>query len=254
MGINNRNYGGGSAETVINNSTDNTNKNARSASLAKIFGFLFIGLLITAGVAFLGGYLFSRLLANDPSSFTPVLNGTLIGVSIVQIILTFVISLVLLKGKHSILPWALVYVILMGILLSTFTLFIDWRILGLAFLLTSLVFGVMFIISMLTKGNMNGVALVATMLLMGAGLVGLFTFIFLLIWPMQSAGLVWGLDFIIFFAICLITLYDIHRIRKICEQGELTTNLELYCAFTMYVDFIYIFVKIVTYIVVASKR
>ena len=37
-------------------------------------------------------------------------------------------------------------------------------------------------------------------------------------------------------------------IKKITERGEMSTNLELYCAFTLYVDFIYILIRVIYFL------
>ena len=66
----------------------------------------------------------------------------------------------------------------------------------------------------------------------------------------------WIVSFALFAAMMFITIFDIWNIKKICEKGEMSTNLELYCAFTLYVDFIYILIRVLYFLIIifGNKR
>jgi FtsH-binding integral membrane protein len=102
----------------------------------------------------------------------------------------------------------------------------------------------MTVIALITKSSMNGLAIIGSMLFIGAGITGLFAWIFTLFLPIYNLTLYYILTFAVFVAVMLITMWDVKRITTICENGEMNNNLSLYCAFTIYTDFIYIFMRI----------
>ncbi len=210
-------------------------------SFAKIFFYMFLGLALTTGVAFgVGAILVYK--CPDVETFRNVYLGLMIGSGIALILMTFIINLVFLRGKHSILVPAIIYCLLMGTLLSSFTIFIDWRLLGMAFGITSGVFLLMTLLAVFTKGNMSPLAMLGIGLLMGSGILILVNLL------VRSSTLYWVISFAVFAAMIFITIFDIWNIKKITERGEMSTNLELYCAFTLYVDFIYILIRVIYFL------
>ena len=258
MGINNRNYNSSEptfeqekpSETIVK-------AGSRSLNMAKVYGYLFGALLFTGAIAFLVGYLFSLWIAHDvaidATGYASGMVVILIASAIGLIVLSFVVHGVAFRNKHSVLPYYIAYTTLMGILLSTFTLFIDWRILGVAFGITSIVIGIDALIALFAKGNMNWVAMMALSLLFGSMIVFFFSWLMAL-WIPAMATMIYIIDFVVFIAIVLFTLVDIVRINRIAEQGDMSTNLALYCSFIIYTDFIYIFIRIVYYIAMFSNR
>lgn len=216
-------------------------KSSGTLSFAKIFFYMFLGLALTTGVAFgVGAILVYK--CPDIQTFRNVYLGLMIGSGIALILMTFIINLVFLRGKHSILVPAIIYCLLMGTLLSSFTIFIDWRLLGMAFGITSGVFLLMTLLAVFTKGNMSPLAMLGIGLLMGSGILILVNLL------VRSSTLYWVISFAVFAAMIFITIFDIWNIKKITERGEMSTNLELYCAFTLYVDFIYILIRVIYFL------
>ena len=118
-------------------------------SFAKVFLYMFIGLGLTTVVAFAvgGGFYLGLTRGADPDLILQVGLGLTIASAIALIILMFIINLVTLRGNHSwVLPMTL-YCVLMGVVLSWFTLLVDWRLLGLAFGITAGVFLLMTLIA-----------------------------------------------------------------------------------------------------------
>ena len=254
MGINNRDYN--TSNPTIEKPHNEAIKSAgsRAVNMAKVYGYLFLALLFTAGVAFGIGYLFSLWIASNADNAVVGMNVILIVSAIGLIVLSFTVQGVAFSNKHSVIPYFIGYVTLMGVLLSTFTMFIDWRILGVAFGITSLVIALDAIIALFSKGNMNFLATLGITLLFGGGMVFFFSWLFIFLFPNVFGPLLYAIDFIVFAAITILTLVDIARINKIAERGEMSTNLSLYCAFIIYTDFIYIFIRIVRYIAIFSSR
>lgn len=259
MGINNRNYNT-SEPTLVEEKPSATvvQVGNRALNMAKVYGYLFLALLLTGGIAFGVGYLFSLWMAHDiaigETGYSSGMLIILIGSAVGLLILSFVVHGVAFRNKHSVLPYYIAYVVLMGTLLSTFTLFIDWRILGVAFGITSIVIGVDALIALFAKGNFNWAAMMGISLLLGAGVVFLFSWLLILLFPTVFGPILYLIDFVVFFAIMILTLVDIVRITKIAENGEMSTNLALYCSFIIYVDFIYIFIRVVYYIVLFTGK
>lgn len=226
----------------------------RVLSLAKVFGYMFIGLLITAVVAFAAGFGFAQWLLASPEAAA---NGLLVvmGISgVALVIMSFVVSFSMRKGKVSHIATPMViYAILMGVLLSSFTIFIEWYTLALAFGITALMFGIMTLIASVSK-NLSGVGIVGMSLFMGCIILSLVNVIFMLVLPQVWTWIYWVVTFGTFIAMILITLWDIWRIDQIAKSGEMTTNLALFCAFTLYVDFIYIFIRVLSVIVALKDR
>ena len=227
-----------------------------SLSLARVFLYMFVGLLITAGVSVGLGLLFRNIFAgadinamNDAAIAYIVI---MITCGIAVLVLSILLNVFLYKGKSLWVP-SILYTVFMGGLLSAFTIFVDWSVLGLAFGITAGVFGLMALIALLSKGNLSGLAIAGIGLLAGALILSLANWILWLVTGGTWTTLYIIISFILLAAMMLITIFDMWRIKKICERGEMSPNMELYCAFTLYVDFVYILIRII-YILLLSKR
>ena len=196
MGINNRNYNT-SDPTVeyVKPQRATIQVGDRALNMAKVYGYLFLALLFTGGIAFGVGYLFSRWLVANPDQGNAGMIAILIASAVGLLILSFVVHGVAFRNKHSVLPYYIAYVVLMGTLLSTFTMFIDWRILGVAFGITSLVIGLDAVIALFAKSNFNWVAMMGMSLLLGAGLVFLFSWLMILLFPGVFGPILYIIDF-----------------------------------------------------------
>lgn len=234
-------------------------------SLAKIFGYMFFGLLITSIIALGLGYLVSYLFisnSGNAEATEAIMIGvvaTLIVSAIAIMVMSFVVPIVVMRNKHSVLVPSIIYTILMGIMLSTITAFIPWYILGITFGITSVIFGLMALIAVLSKSRLNGLAIAAIGLVTGAGLLSLVMFILMITNVMtgELVWLYWVITLVTFAAMMLITIWDMVRIKKIAQEGEMNQNLSLYCAFILYNDFINILLRvlrIVLMILAKSKR
>ena len=257
MAINGRNYGTSGPSQNDFQKQDVINSSSKAVNLGKVFGIMFIWLLMTAGIALGLGYLFARWLgSSDPALYNRTALGTiwgvLIGSGITLLILTFVIQFVALrKAKGKAMPiLSTLYVIVMGTLCSSITIFLPWNILGMALGITTGIFGVLSLIGLLSKGRMTGVAAVGIMLILGGAMCALFTFLFTLWMPIANPMWYWIIDFAIFAGMLLMIIVDLNHIGKICEDGALSPNITLYCALTLYTDFVYIFLKIAYYLAI----
>ena len=224
-------------------------RTSTNLDIAKVFGYMFVGLLITGLVAFGLAYLFYRWMLVDSVAASDTLFVLMIVSVISMFVLTIVISISFNRNKiRRILIPAILYTVVMGVMISTLVLFLDWRLLGGAFVATSLIFGVMALIALISKGSLNGLYIVGIGLMLGAGLMSMFTWFLYLISPSTFETFYWIITLGMFAAMMFITMWDIWRIKQIAEKGALTASVSLYCAFNLYVDFIYIFLRMVYFI------
>ena len=248
---------------------DATDKRSVNSLIGRVYGYMFLGLLLTAAIAFGVGIAFNLWIfgtintANIDYSVESTFNAEgamaliiiLIVSSIALLIMSFVVHLVFLRGKHSVLTPALIYCCLMGLTLSSLVIFIPWEILGITFLITALMFGIMFIISWVSKGSLHFLAVIGIGLFMGAGILSLIGFILALTGALGAyMQLYWIISLITFAAMMFITIWDMWRIKQIAEAGDMNDNLALYCAFTLYVDFIYLFLRVLRFVIYLMSR
>ncbi len=223
---------------------------ASSNFLAKVFGYMFIGLLITAVVAFGWNFVLQKICFDANGQLTD--NGATIVlttgvISIVgMLVISFLISILSIFRQKA--PWVgfILYAICVGLAL-TILLFtgISVAVFAEAFGITALAFGSMFLIGYFTKTKINWFAFIA----MGLGIAILLTSlvwgIYFLVSRQNSILLDWGISLAIIAFEMIIVAADAYNINKIATRGEKSTNLALFCAFNMYCDFIVIFIRIV---------
>lgn len=240
------------------------NKKASTKFLAVVFGYMFIGLAITSLTAFLFAYIMAWKYGDGAGGLTASGYTLLLAVGIISLIVSYVDSIVMsiVSVKSGKAPWVgfIIYAIALGFSFSLILLAgVDIYLVAEAFGITCLAFGVMFLVGYFSPIDLSPLAFVGVALLIG---VLLSSTIFGL-WAMISyltSGSVNGLilyDYLISLAIIVIAMlftgYDANRMGKIAEQGMTNNNTALYCAFTLYSDFILIFIRIL-YILLLSKN
>lgn len=216
---------------------DATLEKSEAFSITKVFGWLFMALGITAAVAFgLAWLLLSRIISEE--GYTMLM----IAAIILMFVETFVIHIRLARNKKSLLVPFIIYSASMGIMLSTLVAVINPLYIALAFGITALLFGVMALYGLLAKRDLSIMGAMAFSIFIGALLLSLAN------WILQSETIYWIVSFATFGAIMLFVSVDMWRIKKIAESGMGSSNLCLYCAFQLYVDFMYIFMRVIEFL------
>ena len=243
---------------------DLTDKQSKGAFLTKVFGMMFLCLLITTVVAAGLGYGFLFLLnatAKDGVYNDNLITGMLVALivsAIALLIMSFVLPITFAKGKHNIIVPLMIYVVLMGILLSCFTWVFEPIILVESFGITALIFGLMALLGYLSKGKVAGIGIVMLGLLIGAGLLTLFNFLLMIFNGVKESNVMisWIVSFAIFAFLMLMTIWDVARISKIADQGMNSgNNLIYYSAYILYSDFIAILIRVIYYLaIITGKR
>lgn len=235
--------------------------NASSKFIGKVFLYTAIALAITAVTAAVIGIIFSRAFtqidystyAVDTELIKPYL-GLLIGALVVYLPLLIWIHIICFRGRGRMdIPFVL-YAIVMGVLVSSMTMFVPIAVTAISFGITCVVFGVLSLIGLTAKRDLSFLGLVALGMFFGAIMIALFNFIWSFFFPGSFQTIYWLISFLIFGAMMLITIFDVWRVKKLAQMGEQTTNVALYCAFNLYVDFIYIFIRILRIVATIYAR
>ena len=244
---------------------DFSDKQSKGAFLTKVFGMMFLLLLITTVVAAGLGYGSQYFLLQAVEAGNDELAGNiiygLIGALIVSVIalliMSFVLPITFMRGRHNILVPLIIYVVLMGILLSSFTFLFDWVILVEAFGITTVIFGVMAFLGYISKGRLAGIGFILLGLLIGALALSLVNYLMIMFGGIQEHNVTisWVVSLLIFGFLMLVTLYDVNRIKRIAENGMGTNNnLVYYCAYILFSDFIAILIRVIYYLAIFTRR
>ena len=244
---------------------DFSNKQTKGAFLTKVFGMMFLCLLITtviaAGLGYGTQYFLNQAINSGNEELTANIVNALVGTLIVSVIallvMSFVLPITFMRGKHNILAPLMIYVVLMGILLSTFTFLFDWVILVESFGITSLIFGVMALLGYISKGRLTGIGFILLGLVIGALGLSLVNWLMIMFGGVSQANvqISWIVSLLIFAFLMLVTLYDVYRIKRIAENGtRQDNNLTYYCAYILYSDFIAILIRVIYYVAMITGR
>jgi FtsH-binding integral membrane protein len=234
-----------------------------SKFLAVVFGYMFLGLLLTAVTGFLFALFMARAFYDAGTNYLTdqgvvVLVATLIGAAIGSWIDTIVMAIVSAKTGKA--PWVgyIIYALLFGVIIGSFLLIpgMDFATMGEAFGITALAFFAMFLVGYFSKVNLNPLAFVGISLLIGVILASLFFGIWYLIVPSDGAMILFDfvVSIIVVVATMLITAWDANNMAKIVEKGAANQNIALYCAFSLYTDFITILIRIIYILLIAKNR
>ena len=242
---------------------DLTDKQSKGAFLSKVFGMMFLCLLITTVVAAGLGYGSMYLLmstAVDGVYNESILTGMIITIivsAIALLVMSFVLPITFMRGKHNIIVPLMIYVVLMGILLSMFTWAFEPIILIESFGITALVFGLMALLGFLSKGKLAGIGVIMLALLIGAGLLALINWIMIIAGGVKEENIMisWIVSFAIFAFLMFMTMWDVARINQIAEKGANSgNNLIYYCAYILYSDFIALLIRVIYYVAMFTRR
>ena len=202
--------------------------------ISNVFGWMFIGLLITFG----SGY----LITNSPDLIRIIFSNSFYWIIfIVQIVIALVMGVRLQKMKPVTAKILyILYTALTGVTFASIFLLYEVTSILLIFLVTGITFGLFALIGKNLKINMNKIG---TFLL-----IGLFAIIILEIINIfllsNTLNLMTCIFAIIIFVIYV--AYDMQKIMRISESGYGNENLAIYGAFQFYLDFINIFIRLIS--------
>ena len=243
------------------NTASYTDRRGQTKFLGVVFGYLFIGLAITAVTAVLFSYLFYTLNGSpaDPSGYSYKAMTTLwviCGVSLVVMLIdSIVFSITLSKSKKGAWIPYIIYCLTMGLWPGALlALGVQFEIMGEAFGFTALVFLIMFAIGYFSKANLSSLGMAAIGLLIGYLIVGLFFGIWF--WVSPSTFYIW--DFVASLVMITYSMlmigFEANRMNRSLDYGVATSNTALYYAYQFYCDSINIFLRIVYILLLVKDR
>lgn len=236
-------------------------------NLAKVFGYMALGIIATAIFTAIFGLIIWNVCGCVKSgNYIYIDNydayiGFAIG-GIIPIIGMLVCSILAgsFSFKHKahsrsvLIPFS-IYTACIGYGFGLTFPFLPFEVIAISLGASILVFGVLAIIGLISKGNMNPLMYLAGGLMSGLFIISLFNLI--LIWFVPAVvvdALFWILSLGIFTVLMLTTIWDVWHIKTIVSQNDTTPNLTLFLAFRLYVDFIAIFIRILYYVLILYSR
>jgi FtsH-binding integral membrane protein len=217
------------------------NESTTTSPLVKVFTWMAIALGVTAAMAL--GVFFGFT-----SGIIPIesFNGLMIGSGIILVISSFWFlfgSFRRGQGDPTI-PFFL-YSSAMGVILSTLPFVYSIELIGTSFGISAFVFGAFAYYGATTKTSLLGVgqfAFIAFIGLILLSLVNLFV---------GSVSMDWFISFGIFGVVLLLVAYQVWVVKQISQTGDITRSQAMYMAFSLYISFINIFLRILRYLAYA---
>ncbi len=200
---------------------------------SKIFGWMFMGLLLTAIV---GWYTFSTGIIYD-IIVNEMLNMLLIAEVVVVIIFSWLRNRIS-ATVASILFFA--YAALNGVFFATIFVIFQMSSIMSIFLVAAALFGIFALIGAKTKIDLSKIGVIA----LGVVVVGVIMSIINLF--MNVAILDTIVSWVILLAFFAITAYDMQKIKQMVAAGYQGDKLHIYAAFELYLDFINIFIRLLS--------
>lgn len=208
-------------------------------SMSKVFGWMFYAILITAltslGVPYLLVYF------GVPELYNPLLFIGLISV----FILCFVAQRIIMTSRIKATPIVVftLFAVSMGLWISPLVISYDLTSIVYTLFITSAIFGIMAIYGAVTKRDLTGFGSFLFMLLLGSIILTLFNTLFA-----GSMGLNWFLSYLTLGIYIGFIAYDVQKVKRIAESGQLSNNISLLMALNLYIDFVYVFIRLLSLI------
>ena len=201
---------------------------------SKIFLWLALGLLVTFGTGYLVT-LYPNMLFKLLGSW-----GYIVCI-IAELVLVSVLSFTMFKVKPSMAKaMFLLYSVVTGLTFSSIFVNYNLNSITIVFLVTAVIYGIFALFGYLTKLKLNKTwpYLLATLIgVIVVSIINLF---------LNSSRLEMILSIITIIVFLLITAYDMKRIKNLKNMGLPKENLAIYGALDLYLDFINVFMNLIS--------
>ena len=217
------------------------NETSTTSPLVKVFAWMAVALGVTALMALGVFFAFASGLISDD-----LFAGLMIGSAITLMISYFWFlfgSLRRGEGNPSI-PFFL-YSGSMGVILSTLPFAYPIELIGTSFGISALVFGIFAYYGATTKTSLLGVGQFTLVAFMGLILLSLVNLL------IGSVSVDWFISFGIFGVVLLMVAYQVWYVKQISDSGDISNSQAMYLAFSLYISFINIFLRILRFIAVS---
>lgn len=226
-----------------------------SKFIGAVFLYMFLALVITGVVAAGVGALLEYFVFNNQAEEFASAYLIVLILSLVLYIPTMIWCQVsAIRNSKGMVPAYVIYSITMGLFLSTFTNFVPFFDIAIAFGGTCLAFGLMAVIAWFSRKNLRTAGVIASGLLFGSLILILINLPLQLFFPEVFDPIMWIISFVMLIAVIIITAVDLRNVKEIASRGGAENNVALLCALNLYVDFIYIFIRILSLVLRYSNR
>ncbi|HGF8173697.1 Bax inhibitor-1/YccA family protein [Enterococcus faecium] len=201
---------------------------------AKVYGFLGMGLALSAVTSYLALWVFPLQLATFINNF-PL---GFVGLWIVELILVMVLGVNAQKNPSLAIGGFIAYSLLNGITLAVTLAYYDIGTVTQAFLTATLMFMGMSVVGVTTKRDLSGVGRAGQ-----AALIGVIIALVLNIFILRSSVVELFISLLLVVIFAGITAYDNQSIRNIYVQtnGTAHSGIAVFMALKLYLDFINLF-------------
>ncbi|HBL1388234.1 Bax inhibitor-1/YccA family protein [Enterococcus faecium] len=201
---------------------------------AKVYGFLGMGLALSAVTSYLALWVFPLQLATFINNF-PL---GFVGLWIVELILVMVLGVKAQKNPSLAIGGFIAYSLLNGITLAVTLAYYDIGTVTQAFLTATLMFMGMSVVEVTTKRDLSGVGRAGQ-----AALIGVIIALVLNIFILRSSVVELFISLLLVVIFAGITAYDNQSIRNIYVQtnGTAHSGIAVFMALKLYLDFINLF-------------
>ena len=201
---------------------------------AKVYGFLGMGLALSAVTSYLALWVFPLQLATFINNF-PL---GFVGLWIVELILVMVLGVKAQKNPSLAIGGFIAYSLLNGITLAVTLAYYDIGTVTQAFLTATLMFMGMSVVGVTTKSDLSGVGRAGQ-----AALIGVIIALVLNIFILRSSVVELFISLLLVVIFAGITAYDNQSIRNIYVQtnGTAHSGIAVFMALKLYLDFINLF-------------
>ncbi|HFM7457909.1 TPA: Bax inhibitor-1/YccA family protein [Enterococcus faecium] len=201
---------------------------------AKVYGFLGMGLALSAVTSYLALWVFPLQLATFINNF-PL---GFVGLWIVELILVMVLGVKAQKNPSLAIGGFIAYSLLNGITLAVTLAYYDIGTVTQAFLTATLMFMGMSVVGVTTKRDLSGVVRAGQ-----AALIGVIIALVLNIFILRSSVVELFISLLLVVIFAGITAYDNQSIRNIYVQtnGTAHSGIAVFMALKLYLDFINLF-------------
>ena len=201
---------------------------------AKVYGFLGMGLALSAVTSYLALWVFPLQLATFINNF-PL---GFVGLWIVEMILVMVLGVKAQKNPSLAIGGFIAYSLLNGITLAVTLAYYDIGTVTQAFLTATLMFMGMSVVGVTTKRDLSGVGRAGQ-----AALIGVIIALVLNIFILRSSVVELFISLLLVVIFAGITAYDNQSIRNIYVQtnGTAHSGIAVFMALKLYLDFINLF-------------
>lgn len=217
--------------------------------LGKTFLWLMAGLIVTGLTSFLIPTILDSIFLDD-EAFVDALFNVVIGSSIYLVVGSLIIHISAFFRKNSIFSGIafVLYSIAMGGVLSIVAIAYDVSTILLATGVTSLIFLGLGLYGLKTKANVFGFIPFVITFSIGCLILAIVN-IFL-----RSEAIYYFIEIGTFAVFLIYIIIDANRVMRLQAIGENSNSVAVFCAYTLYTDFIYILLRILVIIANAKKK